>query len=214
MTDRSKLSDLKSYCGKERFAKFVTTLRGQCRADGRLLYWQEKLLRDFSEETEVRVAADLDGILDLFRQDSVAVPMQSHAGAVSFPSFEAVRHFSSRNQMASGGSHLTDFVVKIRSHTVAGTCLFQDKTFPHSRPEIVPSLLGSLSEGAMKFIYDQASCLTPVGGVDIELLEFADNATDLKPHKYAAAIYFVLGDLFMEHQANRQIHRKLIGVPI
>jgi hypothetical protein len=212
----SIVAKLSSYLGEEKFAKLMNTLKGQCQADGRLLFWQEKLLSEFIRDTGSEIPLELSGILALFRVPAVEVDVDSEPEGnlelqLSSPLF---RHFRWVKPNASGGSHTTVFSVELSSNNNTNKIEVLDRVSPHDQPQTVSALMAQIAKGALEFTEDQRSLGVNIHGLQIALLDFVYDPTDLKPYKYCIAMRFILEDLLCELRANRNITTKLLGVPI
>jgi hypothetical protein len=208
------LKALEEHCGSERFQKFVAVLKGQSKTSGRLLFWQEQLLKDFAAGTGKEAPGDLEGVLNLFRRPSIAVPCPSATASLAFPTFSAIRQFTSINQLASGGSHVTDFVVRIVRHDERDACEVADRSAPNEREDVADQILLALSEGLIRFLEKQRVGGRSVRAFRVELLGYQGHETDLKPYKFSPALCFVLEDLLCETSAGRELPQKLVGIPI
>ncbi len=203
------------YTGSEQYAKFIATLRGQCRADGRLMYWQEKLISDFFSTKGALAPASLHEVIDLFGVKPLSVDLgHLAADGIQIVRSSVIREFRSINQAASGGSHLTVFEVEISPNPESVVCNVVDGSGPHDDCAMAQELLGAFEKGISFFINEKKTESKCFLGFTVRLLSYVRHNPEFKPSKHQAAIYFLLHDLLSETLTGREVHAKLVGVPL
>jgi len=125
-----------------------------------------------------------------------------------------IRSFRWVNQMASGGSHVTVFTVRISNESSPWAAVVRDECSPDENPTALESALDELQRGVESFLAEKLSQNTPVHSIRISLLGYQYHETDFKPHKYRFAIQFVLDDLMCDQQCHRILPNKLVGIPL
>ena len=209
----SFIAQFERYAGAERYAKFMGTLRGQCRVEKRLMYWQEQLLSEFAASIERPALRSLADVVALFAVEPRQVNLGAFDGAIPIVGVPVVREFRSVKQNASGGSHVTVFEVQIGpSHTTE--CNLIDCAAPHDEYAVAEEIMDALERGVSRFVADSNDTGIYVSGFDIRLLSYVHNSIDFKPSKHQMAIHFLLQDLFSETRTGRHVSAKLVGIPL
>jgi len=216
MIENQIIQHFASYCGEEKYTKFLQVLRSSARNQGRLMYWQEEVLRDFTAETGQHIPSDYDELVRMYSSRDRVVSLDISHDTPSHLRFSqrAVRQFHSVNQAASGGSHVTIFTVRFSSEYLPPTAVVRDECSPDDNPSALEAVLDELQRGVESFVREKSSQNIPVHSLRIGLLDFTFHEVDFKPHKYARAIQFVLEDLLCEQQCNRFVPTKMLGIPL
>ena len=210
------IKELAEYCGEERYKKFLDALGGGAKRNGRLFYWQEKLLDDFNASLGTSIPTDLEGLLAHYRCPSVILDVDPSAGMESVLKFEksCSRTFRWENRYASGGSQATIFTLEMMPKNSRLNIEISDRAAPHADRNTASRLIEEIANGVRSFMSEQKNEGGHVLGFDVLLRWYAYDEIDLKPHKYASATKFILEDLLCEQSFGRFIQTKIVGVPV
>lgn len=210
----SFITQFESYVGAERYARFIAALRGQARIEGRLLYWQEALLKQFCEASELPVPQSLDGVISLFAVSPITIELGNVNDRLRIVERVICREFRSIKQHASGGSHVTVFEVMIAPVPGSSLCVIEDWAGPHEDPSVAALIMEAFAQGVSRFLdacKERGHLFT---GFRIQLTSYVYNISDFKPLKHQLGMYFLLKDIFSETLTGRTVQAKLVGIPL
>jgi hypothetical protein len=210
----SFITQFECFVGAERFAKFVTTVRGQARSAKRLMYWQESLLRDFCAAHEFPVPQSLDEVISLFAVKPVIIELGNDSDRLNLVESPISREFRSVKQHASGGSHVTVFEVTFHPEPSSSLCSIEDWAGPHDESFVATAILESFEKGVSKFLTDCKARNQFFKGFRIRLTSYVYSSTDFKPLKHQLGMHFLLNDILSETLTGRNVQAKLVGIPL
>ncbi|MES2570227.1 MAG: hypothetical protein V4710_09265 [Verrucomicrobiota bacterium] len=213
MSKNAKIQQFASFCGKQRYAKFLDALRTSARTQGRLMFWQEQELQRFVATTGQLIPQNYEELSRLYCSSDRYISSNNHHESPCIMRFAhpVFRYFHSVNQAASGGSHVTVFTVQISSEALGYAAVIRDECAPDEDSQARELVLDELQHGANDFFVSHD--LTG-DSLCISLVEFVNHEIDLKPYKFRRAIQFILEDLLCEQQCNRYVPKKTVGIPL
>ena len=118
------------------------------------------------------------------------------------------------NQMASGGSHLTVFTVRLSTHSSPYDVVVRDECPAGENPDARERALEELRCGVEEFLVNKLDRSIEIHALMIALLDFEYHETDFRPLRYRLAIKFLLEDLLCEQRCGRVVPEKLVGIPL
>jgi len=208
------IPQFETYVGAERYTKFIATLRSQARFEGRLLYWQEALLKQFCEANGLAMPQSLDDVISLFAVSPITIKLDDVIDGVKLVELAVSREFRSIKQHASGGSHVTVFEVTITPVPGSSLCVIEDWAGPHEDPSVATSIMEAFAQGVARFLDDCKKRGHLFMGFSIRLTSYLYNSTDFKPLKHQMGMYFLMKDILSETLTGRTVQAKLVGIPL
>ncbi|SFF71023.1 hypothetical protein SAMN05518865_103346 [Duganella sp. CF458] len=210
----SFIAEFERFAGAERFAKFVMALRGQARAENRLMYWQEALLREFCSASELSAPQSLDEVVSLFAVKPMTIELGIVSDRLNLVESPISREFRSVKQHASGGSHVTVFEVKFHPEPSSSFCAIEDRAGPHDDSSVATEIIESFAQAVSRFQADCKERGQCFKGFRIQLTSYVYGSTDFKPLKHQMGMYFLLKDILSETLTGRTVQAKLVGIPL